>query len=144
MIQQWLLYFSGNPICYVSSISYLFWNSCISAEVFSLLTNMYFISMFRYSYESWFLSKNKRNSSKFLLIKPKSLRLQLAQFLKECKITVLNKHRQKKTGFRIRGNKLSRRGSIKSESKDFKNSVHSINRSKKTFRFTSQGRDIMS
>lgn len=49
---------------------------------------------------------------------------------------VLNKHGKKKVGLRIIRNKLSRSKIIKSVNKDFKNSFHSINRSKKTFRFT--------
>ena len=49
---------------------------------------------------------------------------------------VLNKHGHEKMWFRTRRDKFSRSEIIKSVNKDFKNSFHSINGPKKTFRFT--------
>ena len=56
----------------------------------------------------------------------------------------LNKRRQKNRRFERRGVEFAGSEIIKSINKDFKNSFHSINRPKETFRFTSQRRDIMS
>lgn len=56
----------------------------------------------------------------------------------------LNKRRQKNRRFERIGVEFAGSEIVKSVDKNFKNSFHSINRPKETFRFTSQRRDIMS